>query len=596
MRRLSDMAVLGLLLPLVACGAEEEAAAVLPETTFVSVTPPGHPVVASPLGRDLTAHDLFLSFELAPEDAMTGAFRPRKDLPVWRHGDRIDWQADPFDDRNWRYQLHALRPLDPLLLGFERSGDPAFLLAAKAIALDWIASHPQGPRGAQADGDEGEDGDMSWYDMGTGLRALRFAYLAQAIRSGALRASSDERAMLLRSVEEHAAVLSNPHFFTTTNHGIFIVHGLMAACRVLDERADCPSRRAYARDRMIEILTTQYRPDGGHAEHSPSYHTFVLGTLERVTATGWYGFEDNHRQTLQRARQVAGWMADATGKFPNIGDSERKLNPDAMRALPPAEGCGDAPAADLPRHCFGFRFLPETGYAVLRTVPNVPKTSQSSVFVTCSFFSPTHKHQDELSFEWVEGGLHVLVDSGKFAYERNETRDYVLSRPAHNAVFFPHAPLRRGEGGGACISSATFDGDALSVDGSFALSDEAVHRRQIDYRPGQALWVTDRIEQRGKPQPFEIRWHFGPELKVRHKTDAWLVSRRDGTPFAEAALDGACQWRLVGERDEHHPAGSGYSATYRERENIDVIAGACPARTEAVTLSVYLAELGKQDR
>src|SRR5699024_1032788 len=33
--------------------------------------------------------------------------------PVWQ-GDPTDWTADPFNDRNWRFQHHTLRWLNPL--------------------------------------------------------------------------------------------------------------------------------------------------------------------------------------------------------------------------------------------------------------------------------------------------------------------------------------------------------------------------------------------------------------------------------------------------------------------------------------------------
>ena len=34
-------------------------------------------------------------------------FKPRKDMPPWPVVLPVAWDANPFGDRNWRFQLHA---------------------------------------------------------------------------------------------------------------------------------------------------------------------------------------------------------------------------------------------------------------------------------------------------------------------------------------------------------------------------------------------------------------------------------------------------------------------------------------------------------
>lgn len=43
-----------------------------------------------------------------------------------------------------------------------------------------------------------------------------------------------------------------------------------------------------------------------------------------------------------------------------------------------------------------------------------------------------HKHADELSFELFHNGELVIIDPGKYSYNSNAYRNYVLSARAHN--------------------------------------------------------------------------------------------------------------------------------------------------------------------
>lgn len=542
-------------------------------------TPMGHPVAAGIVsGEALTPRQLFVRTNIDADAALAGAFKPRRDVSAWRFTLPVDWEADPYNDRNWRYQLHALRVIDPLIKGYEAKADPTYLAKAKNIALDWIDHYPRGPRGKSASG----EGSMAWHDMSVGLRALRFAYLYDHIKAGSLAAAPAEISRLENSLEEHAEVLSHPLFFNSGNHGIFISHGLMAICRTLPDLNKCGAYRAYARDRMIEVLESQYKSDGGHVEHSPGYHSFVLSTLENVRQSGWYQLDEQQLNVLQNAQAVRGWMADATGRYPNIGDSERRINPWANEAFGPAARCETANAeGPLPESCFGFKYLEKTGYAIMRTAPNVPAERASSIFFTCSYFSGRHKHADDLSFEWLEGGNYILVDAGKYAYHSDAMRNYVISAPAHNSLFFAEDPYRMGDHEGSCINEAYLKDGALAVSGVLSFAKNVTHRRDLSYQPGVELVVVDVVEQPRRKKPFEIRWQLGPALTVDKQGEKWLL--RSGEKVAAVAtLDDACDWSVLKGEDRASPKAGWYSETYNDIRSIEVLSGACAADVKTV--------------
>ena len=114
------------------------------------------------------------------ERALDQVFQPRSDLPEWRYALPLDWEADPFGDINWRFQLHAWRMLNPLADRHARDHDQAYFDRAVDIARDWKSWH-------ETPGHT----PLSWQDMATGLRASMLAYLVREARSGRAEISGE---------------------------------------------------------------------------------------------------------------------------------------------------------------------------------------------------------------------------------------------------------------------------------------------------------------------------------------------------------------------------------------------------------------------
>lgn len=59
--------------------------------------------------------------------------------PVW-DGDRLDWVADPFQDRNWQFQHHTLRWINPLRWA-ALAGDEAARREWLRVARSWFEAN-----------------------------------------------------------------------------------------------------------------------------------------------------------------------------------------------------------------------------------------------------------------------------------------------------------------------------------------------------------------------------------------------------------------------------------------------------------------------
>ena len=134
----------------------------------------------------------------------------RKDGDSLRLKPPIDWGQDPFNDRNWCFNLHALRAIDPALDKHIRTGKPEALRYALSWILDW--------RRAQL---EGTASEFANHDMASGLRAGRIAYVLQHAEAGNFPVEASELNILRALASEHMEALGNPDFLARNNHALF---------------------------------------------------------------------------------------------------------------------------------------------------------------------------------------------------------------------------------------------------------------------------------------------------------------------------------------------------------------------------------------
>src|SRR5690606_1431378 len=117
----------------------------------------------------------------------------RGDVEPWPLKLPVDWAADPYNDRNWRFQLNAWRMTDPILNEYFKTKSPDLLKEALAFVDDWYRFHfiakIRNP--------------YACYDMAAGIRALRLAFLIDAANDDLFAPTDSQMAHLLRMADEH---------------------------------------------------------------------------------------------------------------------------------------------------------------------------------------------------------------------------------------------------------------------------------------------------------------------------------------------------------------------------------------------------------
>ena len=234
-----------------------------------------------------------------------------------------------------------------------------------------------------------------------------------------------------------------------------------------------------------------------------------------------------YRARLAAARDAEPWLLDPAGRCLPVGDSAevaRTRDPATLARWPHVRSEGMLGAV-------------LDGYGVVRTAAE-PAPRSTLVFLMASHRLEAHKHADCLSLIWQERGEWLLLDSGKYGYERDRMRRYFQSTRAHNTV----------ELDGRDWSRATVDAYGSGMrrvepfGGGWILEAEAPHRREgvthrrlALFRPHRFLLVLDRLEPapatgwRGRlprpvPRRFTAWWHFAPQHAVEGGGDAARVT------------------------------------------------------------------------
>jgi hypothetical protein len=435
--------------------------------------------------------------------ATVGFVARNRDLPPQPFRLPFDWHADPLQDRNWMFQLHAWRMLDPHFcrLLAESTHPQAFVDILEVIA-DWHRSNVRCT-----------PSPFAWYDMATGIRALKLALLSRTAEC--LGYVFDNPAPITDLVERHVAELSRPEALGWNNHGLFQLSGLMALLWQNPRLPGAKVARAYAIDRMVALIDSQLGPNGVHTEHSPDYHFFALGAIKDHLKAPWWQLDALAPifDRLAKAEHAQYWLVDPAGRSLPVGDSGESV---MVRDF-----------ADLKRWPHQCRAATMgtilDGYGAVRTDSTVPVERSAMMFLTASFQSQVHKHADCLSLIWQEAGENLLVDSGKYGYHKDAMRRYFLSTCAHNTIEVDGRSFSRQKDqayGSGIRTVAPLDRSWL-FEAEARHGDEGVlHRRMILFRPHHFLLAVDHvIADQPRPRTFTAWWHFNPDHTVEREPD-----------------------------------------------------------------------------
>ena len=521
--------------------------------------PTGNPISDAPrIGRT----DLYLqAAPFAREAVANGQFKPRRDIAPWPLNFPLDWTANPFNEGNWQFQLHAWRMMDPIIAAYFEDRDSRRLEAAFKFIEDWNAFHVEQEKEAQ----------YSWYDMAVGIRALRLAFFMDAVRSGVFEADQARVTILENLSSSHIEFLKDWKNLGNGNHGLFQAAGLALLCECAPHLPESEGGIERAQAIFDHVMADQFTSQGVHTENSPGYHFFAINVtkkipvLKRLNSEAWF----------REAENVSPWLTLPDRSLVPVGDTEgsekgMETDPSAVASL--ADG-----------RTFAVGPYNQSGYGIVRSLPSAG-SGQSMLFVQGMAHNLIHKHADDLSFILYEFDMPIFVEAGKYGYKSDKWRKYAQSAAAHNTIGLAkkHFNGLAIETGGSHIGPTKLIGDAFVTWGAYRRPKLFDHERIFRYVPGISLDIEDSVANRTNDR-IVSSLHLHPSLAPQMNGSGFTVDLPNGKTMVVSFLG---EGDLTAHRGEDDPVLGWYSASYLRMEPLSTIRATCPPGTAKLGWSV----------
>lgn len=412
--------------------------------------------------------------------------------PVWV-GEPTDWAADPFKDRNWRFQHHTLRWMNPLRWA-ALDGDEDARVEWLRIARSW------GERNIPA---SKSPSDFAWKDMADGNRSIQLSLGAPLVKE------NDE--WYIDLLQYHRDWLMDESHIVGKNHGLHQHSGLLVLGSVLRDQEAIDT----AVSRMRKQFASTFDAQGANDEGSSTYHQMNMSwwssAWKRVKLEG-IDPPQEVQERLELASRVLAHIALPDGQLPQIGDAKRtkvSIGHSHVTDFVASGGSIGTPPD-------GTALILDRGYVLSRSGWGHarPLENESHMLARFGENARSHSHQDRGSLHIYAAGQRWLIDSGFHSYQPSapEVR-YLKSREAHNVasiVGLDHddtAPVN-------LVASNISDSihDFTFCDSGYA---NAKLIRRVIYFVDADCWVVSDIAVSDEPVEITHRWHVEPGVSSR---------------------------------------------------------------------------------
>lgn len=418
----------------------------------------------------------------------------RPDLKPVKVDTPFDWSVDPFKDENWMFQFHTLRWIRPYIASYKATNRAYYFRKAFEIVEDWYRS-------------DVKPESVVWGDMATGIRSEVIYELYEAVNG--VDQLYENFCRIVDIAKSHYEVLLRPGFINTRhNHALFALHGLKSLNKIFEEE----KTERYIENNFVDLLDRQFDKNGVHTEHSPHYHYFITAMIEKYMKTGWYNDMDCVSERVELFKENKAGLVCHRGFELPFGDTDNNSKPSGY---------------SLPSEEVGAFMFCKSGYSVARGRDGV---NMFTVAQTNNRNSHTHKHSDNLSIIWALNKEEILVDPGKYSYNKNDpARNKVLSPRYHNTVVVDDFEWGYRDIKPLECSLVDLAPGVLSFSSSLEISRNKKEKylvdRKVDTDGFSFMTITDKCSGDGKV--VRGRLYFHPDSSIEYISGGYKVSLRE---------------------------------------------------------------------
>lgn len=420
-------------------------------------------------------------------------------------GDYTNWIADPFVDRNWRFQFQSLRWINPFLWD-ALAGSEQSRAEWKRIVRSWAEENTPPARAKDS---------YAWMDMTDGNRAIQISLGAPIIDP------DDHWYVELLTV--HRNWLLDDANIVPGNHGLHQNLGLFVVATVLND--DVGIQRSI--ERLGAQILEAFDEGGLNEEGSVGYHQMNLVWWQQAQKRLALENASLPKAALERlkcAGQTLGYLLLPDGTMPQIGDGNRGNGRQSLHPLVRQVVKGRIREPDLPT----FHHY-DNGFTVFRSAwgQERPLKQESHTIVRHGRDLLRHSHNDRGSVHLYSRGRRWITDGGFHSYQlQDPNRSYTKSRLAHSLVDLPNQEYDASGNVPVLYTEQTANLHSIEIlDDNF---ESAVWKRRVVFVPEHNIWVIwDRITAQA-PVHVQQQWLIDIGIKVdQPSSDAVVLNDKD---------------------------------------------------------------------
>lgn len=462
-------------------------------------------------------------------DRIVSGFFTLPGRPPFEIGYNFDWNSDPYQDNNWKFNLHSLRWTDPLRRMYLKTRRQDYLDKYREILYSWYDFHVI--RGLHT--------PYSWYDMASGSRVKVIA--------AAMQLMPDEH-WLSHLLHLHGDHLSDDKFLTRKgNHALHAMTGLLVCGHFF--KNDIWLKRSLEKisSLFIECVDSFGVDYEGALQYQINNFIWYSEAAQHILVAT--GSEPPFKSRLSSMPSFLAHAVDTTGHYLQYGDSDRMQATNSLESKELAWAgsrglSGVPPTESYANYSAGYVFG-RSGWSK----ENFEDGIFYSVRYGPSYSSTPHGQRDAGSITLSRGESEYLFESGRFRYDDSPQTSLLSSPKSHSTINIidssstDHIPMN-------CINrnaSELFDWTSLrrDVEGDHQWSRSVLHLREL-----KSLLVVDDFLS-ASPKSVEQYWQLAISSKyLIGKTS--LVSSSDDQDHSLClhwlSHDGASVEVVEGER------------------------------------------------
>lgn len=306
----------------------------------------------------------------------------------------------------YQVYLHSLNFIQDFIYVANHDKKPSLHKLAKEIVLDWYKNTRTNKKNG------------AWHEHSVSARIINIIDFQLSAEDHKIDSETFQKI-----IKQHCGYLYLDSKYKYNNHGLMMDNALIYASRFIENET---LKNRYISKALLRVKLSLRRDVSSnflHTENSPEYHKLYLAIMDDILETCKLlniNLGAEYESIIHNAKVISNVIVKPNMEFPMLGDTGRI----SLKSEKIYEDFVDNDA----------------GLAIFQN-KNLKKDSNSTFFTfTCGYKSKTHKHNDDLSVTYFLNGHDLLVDSGKYGYDRKDViRNYIISPDAHSTIYLKNS-------------------------------------------------------------------------------------------------------------------------------------------------------------